>query len=573
MRSKTRIVILVATHALLCGCGRLAAPDGGDADGRDRAGPSVRGTEIVRFDGFEGDSVASFWRPGNAGDGRYAPGAVAVSADYARTGIGPVLDRAKPERYNLRWLAHASGDQFTEGQHAMRGWAATAMIALSCVAGASRAAAQGTNANATSMPAAISITGERLSGLAHFDAAMVAFMREHRIPGASMAVVKSRRLVYARGFGLADVDRKEPVLPTSLFRIASVSKMFTGVAVLHLIEQGKLRGEDHVFDLLKLEKKVPEGATLDPRWREVTVYQLLHHEGGWDRSKSPDPGAISDQILRFNRAKPPLTTDHVVRYMLSRPLDFDPGRGFAYCNFGFHLLGTVIETVTGKSYEDFVREVMLKSIGITDMREGKTLLKDRAPREVRYYQQTEPSLLPSNMAANFGELVPSPYGAIPLEGGAAAGAWIGSTVDLARFITALDPRSEYKLLSPRARQQLFVRPQSPSGYVPNGPNGDYYSCGLWIRPKGSEGEIEAWHGGTLWGSSSSVLRRNDGVVAAVLFNVRDDNPKIDNLADAFLAEIHKCSNVAVWPPRGNLFPKFSVIPDHTRGPDSSRGSR
>ena len=90
MRSKTWLIIFVATHAFLCGCGRLSGTDAGDAGVGDRAGQSVRGPEIVRFDGFEGDSVASFWRPGNAGDGRYAPGAVAVSADYARTGTKSV---------------------------------------------------------------------------------------------------------------------------------------------------------------------------------------------------------------------------------------------------------------------------------------------------------------------------------------------------------------------------------------------------------------------------------------------------------------------------------------------------
>jgi hypothetical protein len=90
MRSKTRLIIFVTAHALLCGCGRLSGPDAVDADADDRAGLSVRGPEIVRFDGFEGDSVASFWRPGNAGDGRYAPGAVAISADYARTGTKSV---------------------------------------------------------------------------------------------------------------------------------------------------------------------------------------------------------------------------------------------------------------------------------------------------------------------------------------------------------------------------------------------------------------------------------------------------------------------------------------------------
>jgi hypothetical protein len=80
-----RITFVVA-HALLCGCGGLSGPDPGDSGAGDRAGQNSRGPEIVRFDGFEADSVASFWRAGNAGDGRYAPGAVAVSTDYARTG-------------------------------------------------------------------------------------------------------------------------------------------------------------------------------------------------------------------------------------------------------------------------------------------------------------------------------------------------------------------------------------------------------------------------------------------------------------------------------------------------------
>ncbi len=90
MRFKTRCMIFVATHVALCGCGRLAGLDAADSDAGHRAGQIVRGPEIVRFDGFEGDSVASFWRPGDAGDGRYAPGAVAVSTDYARTGTKSV---------------------------------------------------------------------------------------------------------------------------------------------------------------------------------------------------------------------------------------------------------------------------------------------------------------------------------------------------------------------------------------------------------------------------------------------------------------------------------------------------
>jgi Polysaccharide lyase len=90
MGTKARRVFFVATHALLCGCDRNSGPKVGAADAGDATGQTVRGPDIVRFDGFESDSVASFWRAGNAGDGRYAPGAVAVSADYARTGTKSV---------------------------------------------------------------------------------------------------------------------------------------------------------------------------------------------------------------------------------------------------------------------------------------------------------------------------------------------------------------------------------------------------------------------------------------------------------------------------------------------------
>jgi hypothetical protein len=79
-------VILVVTLVLFGGCGCQPGGNAGVSGAGDHAGPSIRGLEIVRTDGFEGDSVASFWRPGNAGDGRYAPGAVAVSTDYARSG-------------------------------------------------------------------------------------------------------------------------------------------------------------------------------------------------------------------------------------------------------------------------------------------------------------------------------------------------------------------------------------------------------------------------------------------------------------------------------------------------------
>src|SRR5216110_1476752 len=81
-----------------------------------------------------------------------------------------------------------------------------------------------------------------------FDAEMDAFMRARDVPGGALAVVKGKRLVYAKGYGWANREKQTPVVPESLFRIASISKPFTAVAVMQLVEQGKLKLEQPVFD-------------------------------------------------------------------------------------------------------------------------------------------------------------------------------------------------------------------------------------------------------------------------------------------------------------------------------------
>src|SRR5579862_790307 len=95
--------------------------------------------------------------------------------------------------------------------------------------------------------------------LAAYDDLMTGFMREHKPPGAALAVTYHGRLVYARGFGYADLDKREPVDPVSLFRIASVSKPFTAAAVMHLVENGRLKLDDRVFSILKLKPFLEPG--------------------------------------------------------------------------------------------------------------------------------------------------------------------------------------------------------------------------------------------------------------------------------------------------------------------------
>ena len=122
-----------------------------------------------------------------------------------------------------------------------------------------------------------------------FDREVEAFMSARKIPGGALAVVRNRRLVYARGYGWADGEAKVPARPESLFRIASVSKPVTGVAVMKLVEDGRLKLDAPAFTLLGLQPAIASFRDPEPRLRAIAVRQLLQHTGGWDLEKSFDP--------------------------------------------------------------------------------------------------------------------------------------------------------------------------------------------------------------------------------------------------------------------------------------------
>src|SRR5262249_9005879 len=132
-------------------------------------------------------------------------------------------------------------------------------------------------------------TGKAHADLASFDRLMESFVEQHKVPGAALAVARHGRLIYARGFGWADVEKQEPVEPAALFRIASISKPITAVAVMQLVEQGKLGLDDKILDRVKLQPHLEPGAKFDERWNQITLRHLLQHRGGLDRDKSFDP--------------------------------------------------------------------------------------------------------------------------------------------------------------------------------------------------------------------------------------------------------------------------------------------
>ena len=178
---------------------------------------------------------------------------------------------------------------------------------------------------------------------------MSKFIEAHHVPGAALAVSRHSRVVYARGFGWADVEAKHLVQPESQFRIASVSKPITAVAVLQLIQASKFGLNDRVFDVLPANDWLP--AKHDDRLKKITVRQLLQHTAGWDRDVSFDPIGRPHEVSKVLNHPFPVGPAEVVRYTLTLPLDFNPGERHAYSNVGYLLLGRLIEHASGQKYK------------------------------------------------------------------------------------------------------------------------------------------------------------------------------------------------------------------------------
>lgn len=384
------------------------------------------------------------------------------------------------------------------------------------------------------------VTGPENPALKPFDDLLLSFIQQHNVPGAAVAVTRNGKLVYARGFSYADVEKKESVQPASLFRIASVSKPLTGVAVLQLVERGKLKLDEHIFALLGLN---PTG---DPRLNDVTILQLLQHTGGWDRGKSFDPMFRSVDFAKALNAPPPASAAQVIENMLKVKLDFTPGERMAYSNFGYCLLGRAIEKVTGQAYDAYVRENVLAPLGIKEIKLGKTLLDGRANGEVRYYPSGG-RMGNSVFSPKAGEKVPAAYGAWNIEAMDSHGGWIASAQDLVRFACAFDEPTKCKILNAESIAKMFERPAGLAGTDANGKEkAAYYGCGWMVRPT-APGKANTWHNGRLDGTSTLLVRRSDGLCWAVLFNSEMDAKK-GELAGMIDGPMHQAANaVTTWP--------------------------
>ncbi len=220
---------------------------------------------------------------------------------------------------------------------------------------------------------------------------MQSVLSENNLPGATLAVAFEQTLLFERGFGYSELDPKTPMAPNTTMRIASISKPITAVAVLLLLQDGKLSLDDSALTHLSGHQtesfSEQDALKADPRWKNVTVRHLLQHSAGFDRDVSKDTVFQLPEITKTLSLRKLARSNDMVRYQLNRPLDFDPGTKYEYSNIGYCILGRIIESVSGMSYSEFVQQRILDPCGMKQTRLARTRFIHRANDEAHYYVQ------------------------------------------------------------------------------------------------------------------------------------------------------------------------------------------
>lgn len=355
------------------------------------------------------------------------------------------------------------------------------------------------------------------------------FMKQWGLPGASVALVKDGKLLYAKAFGKADINI--PAQTDHVFRVASLSKPITAIAVMKLVEEGKLSLDDKVFGENGLLNDAPYNQIVDKRIKEITVRHLLQHTAGWDRNfgKEGDPMFNSLHIAETMGTSAPADAVTIIRYMLTKPLDFTPGTRFSYSNLGYNILGRVIEEVSLASYEEYVMENILNPLEIMDMSLGFSAYEDKQPKEVVYFERPELKL--SSPSSGDGKVSYYPYGGFNLEAMDAHGGWLASATDLAKIIVASSGSGTGKDILTKGST---IEMAEPCDVYP------YYGLGWCVNERGNR-----WHTGSLVGASSMMASLNNGIGWVLLFNGNPLTSEYFQSMDRVMW--NALSNIKEWP--------------------------
>ncbi|WP_353063750.1 serine hydrolase domain-containing protein [Tunturibacter psychrotolerans] len=331
-----------------------------------------------------------------------------------------------------------------------------------------------------------------------------AFRQQFSVPATSIAISRNGQFVYDQSIGMADRQHLVQAQQDSLFRIASLSIPITSVTIFSLIEQGKLKLTDKVFGPSAILGIKYGNPPYKQYVADITVDHLLTHTcGGWP-ADSTDPMMHNDG---WDQTK--LISETIVNVPLTSP----PGTNWAFSNFGYCILGRVIEQVTGQPYQTYVQASILAPCGISTMQIAKNKESQRAPKEVVYV----------------GQYSEDPYKLNITRMDSDAG-WIASSTQLVQFLNHVAGAPNIPALLKPATIQLMTTP------APAYPPGDArYARGWMVRNNGTG---PWWHSGSLPGTTTIMLRTSTGFCWAALANTRTQpSNQIDAAIDQMMWNI------------------------------------
>ena len=346
------------------------------------------------------------------------------------------------------------------------------------------------------------------NGKSSVDNKIYPFMIKHDIPGISVAVSRDEETVYVGSYGFANRAQKKRVNENTLFRLASMSKQHAAIAIMTLMEKGKLTLDDTVFGKGGLLEEM-FGDNMGKAWKSITLRDLLSHSSG----------IVEDCIFPSVSGYSGLTTEERVQKLLDR--NPEPGNRigvFDYNNANFGIIGLVVEEVTGMAFMDYLKKEVYSPAGIEDIYAGKNDETETRQNECLYY----------------GQGGKNPYGN-DVEAGVAAGGVIASTPALMQLMARIDKGTKVEdILKP---ETIDIMCGAKANMVStSGQAYKKYALG-WRCNYTDYPTWTAFHGGTLAGVATIWARANDNVNGVIVCNSRSYSMDIDDEMWDILEEI------------------------------------
>lgn len=315
------------------------------------------------------------------------------------------------------------------------------------------------------------------------DSLMTSYMSKHRVPGASVAITINKKIVWKRGYGMADLEKLVPATSSTIYRLASVSKPITAVAVMQLVEKGKIALDSPIQKYLSAfpKKNYP-----------ITTRDLLAHMTGIRHYEGDE----------FNISRPYKSLTEALDIFKDDQLLQKPGEKQIYSTYGYTLLGVLIEAASGKTFMDYLKDNIFKPAGMThtfDDDPSKIIVNRSAP-----YDMIRKGELGNSIYVNSSYKIPG-------------GGLISDVEDMCRFIIALE---HGKLIKPETWKQMTTEVKTNSG------GKTYYGLGWILGFPPVNGlpnlPLAVWHGGVQQGSTTAILMLPDKHIGVIILSNKGD---------------------------------------------------